>query len=212
MNEKTKKTIIPIPTRVIHVIVGITVISSCMIGFFGQSFNYLNLLTLNGILLLVFGLGRISTGFLDTSLDESSRGLQVIIGAFSVILALLGMNLFPVPPSVSYTYVYFFSFGLLFLGGGRIIMGLKGTRNGIRISKNRTKFFIVIGSCSLIIGLLVNILIFLKFEVLLNMLLVGFFFNGIERSYLGIRGASLAKSRRIVKKIALQKQRKEKTR
>ena len=181
--------VIPRWLRVFQIAIGIICIAisiSIMVG--SHTLGAYSIIFLASTAFIIIGIERILTGIRTTSLKRSSRLISIGIGAGLVVF--FGSAYFA-PVYVSKLYVLMLAFGLLATGAVRIYEGIKNNTY-TRASK-------IFTASTGIICVIVALIIFshpeFGFVLLLLVVSIVLFINGIQIMFVGITGRKLTRLR-----------------
>ena len=179
--------------RIFQVVVGIACIAisiAIVVNFAYHRTSQIgaySLIFLASIAFIIIGVERIVVGIKSTSLKRSSRLISIGIGVGIVVY--FGSGYF-FPEFVSKLYVLIFGLGLLAIGALRIIDGLRNSA----YERPSKIFTLSTGILCVAAALLVLIYPVLGFVLLLSIVSILFFINGIQIAFVGITGKKIART------------------
>ena len=172
----------------INLVVGLVITALSLIVLIFSTATLISLIILLSISFLFVGFGRIYNGFINETLNRTSKFAKYITGALSVIISIVMMILALTDPSLAILiFTNLFGYTLLFIGISRIGVGYLMES----YPKQYRAALIIIGIITFIFSFLILVFPVFGYFILVMLISLSLLINGLIRISLGL----------IVKKI-----------
>jgi len=146
-----------------------------------------SLIFVASIAFIIIGIERIVVGVKTTSLKRSSRIISIIIGAG--IVGYFGSGYF-FPDFMTKLYVLILGLGLLAIGALRVIDGIRNNT----YERSSKIFTLVTGGLCVVGAIIVFLFPTTGFILLMLIVSIIFFINGIQIAFVGLTGKKIARA------------------